>query len=206
METETSHTEQPGTCHQQGGATISVIAPVHNEAENIDAFVNRIKQLRDDTLPRLNLLFVDDGSRDDTLAHLRRLHEEYDWVDYLSLSRNFGKEAALTAGIDHVEGDVAILMDADLQHPPELIPRFVERWRDGFDMVYAVRSSDTTNSEYRSSSRYFYRVFNRLADTRIPPDAGDFRLLDRRVIEALRELPEKTRFMKGLYVSTPTEK
>lgn len=195
---------ETGTISNNGrigsNATATLIVPVYNEARNVQPFLQRVHACWDQNLPRLEILFIDDGSSDDTLERLRAAHHADPCVNYLALSRNFGKEAALTCGIDHVNSDAAVLIDADLQHPPELIPRLVERWQDGYDMVYATRSAKGDDQrESKHTSRLFYRLFNRLADTRIPPDAGDFRLLDRRVILALRQLPEKNRFMKGLY-------
>jgi glycosyltransferase involved in cell wall biosynthesis len=146
------------------------------------------------------ILFVDDGSTDATRAAIRRLQASDPSVRLVGLSRNFGKEAALTAGIDRVDSDLVVPIDVDLQDPPALIPQMIERWRDGYDVVYAVRtdrSADTFGKRMTASS--FYRLFNRISHERIPEDVGDFRLIDRRVVAALRQLPERNRFMKGLF-------
>jgi polyisoprenyl-phosphate glycosyltransferase len=146
------------------------------------------------------VLFVDDGSSDGTLAVLEEACSRSRNVRVVTLSRNFGKEAALSAGLDFARGDVVIPMDVDLQDPPEIIPRFIELWRQGYDVVYGIRQKrDADSFLKRSSSRGFYRMFNRFSPTKLPENAGDFRLLDRRVVDVLRHLPERTRFMKGLY-------
>src|SRR5262249_26124475 len=127
-------------------------------------------------------------------------HANRDNLTLLTLSRNFGKEIAITAGLDVAEGNVVVIMDADLQHPPELIPEFVERWRRGADIVYGVRPDRPHDGAIRRAlSRAFYRVFNSLSKTPITPDAGDFRLMDRKVVDAIRRMRERARFMKGIY-------
>jgi glycosyltransferase involved in cell wall biosynthesis len=146
------------------------------------------------------VLYVDDGSRDETWAVMRTLAEADPRVGLLRLSRNFGKELALTAGLDLVDADAVIVLDADGQDPPELIPEFVAKWREGFDVVFGTRSTRPGETWLkRATAAAFYRVMNRLADTAIPADTGDFRLMSRRVVEALRGLRERQRFMKGLF-------
>lgn len=145
-------------------------------------------------------VFVNDGSDDNTLSMLIAFSEKDSRIRIINLSRNFGKEAALTAGIDHVRGNVMVPIDVDMQDPPELIPSFVERWREGYDVVYGVRSSrDDDSFAKRATAGGFYRLFNRLSPTHIPDNAGDFRLLDERVVAVLKKLPERNRFMKGLF-------
>lgn len=179
---------------------VSLVVPVYNEQDAVPLFVRAI----DDALAgqgiNLELLFVDDGSTDQTLPLLVELSERDARVRVVGLSRNFGKEAALTAGLDHASGDVVIPMDVDLQDPPALIPKFLERWREGYDVVYGWRTSRPNDSiAKRWSAAGFYRVFNRVAHTQIPENAGDFRLIDRRVVDVIRRLPERNRFMKGLF-------
>jgi len=179
--------------------SISCVVPAFNEAQNLPRLIPElIEQLRA-LAPRWEIIVVDDGSRDSTLATLEP------WLDgtgvvCLALSRNFGKEAALGAGLDHAQGDVVITLDADLQHPVELLPSMLAGWREGADMVYAVRSDRSTESAFkRVGARIFYSVLKFGSKIDIPPHAGDFRLMDRCVVDALCALPERTRFMKGLY-------
>ncbi len=179
---------------------LSLIVPVFNEEESIDLFLNEIEPALDAAGLRFEVVFVNDGSRDNTLAHLLDRSSRDRRVKIVNLSRNFGKEAALTAGIDHAQGDVLVPMDIDLQDPPELIARFVEQWRHGYDIVYGVRSSRNRDTfAKRLSAGWFYRVFNSMSPVRIPANVGDFRLVDRRAVEVLRRLPERNRFMKGLF-------
>ena len=179
---------------------VTFVVPVFNEEAAVDAFVDEVSRAMRDASLRHEFLFVDDGSVDHTRERLGRLAAERADVTVVCLSRNFGKEAALSAGIDHARGDVVVPIDVDLQDPPELVPLFVEKWREGYDMVYGVRGDRAADSVVkRFTATWFYRLFNRLARERIPPDAGDFRLLDRKVVEALKTMPENNRFMKGLF-------
>jgi len=144
-------------------------------------------------------IVIDDGSTDATAETVLQLDPALR-VEVLRLSRNFGKEAALTAGIDHAEGDAVLCMDADGQHPAALIPEMLQKWRDGFEMIYGVRDDRRSESSFkRLGSRLFYQLIRRAGEIEIPPDAGDFRWMDRCVVAALRRLPEHNRFMKGLY-------
>ncbi len=178
---------------------ISCVVPAYNEAANIEPLLLALTRQLRALVPQWEILVVDDGSRDASPAVLSRW-ASVPGVRWLRLSRNFGKEAALTAGIDHAVGDVVVLMDADLQHPPEMIAPMLEAWRAGADMVCAARRSrDDEGWAKRAGTWLFYRLINRPGAVEIPVDAGDFRLLDRRVVEALRALPERNRFMKGLY-------
>lgn len=179
---------------------LSVVVPMYNEEEGADLFFARVLPVLEAITPEFEIVCVDDGSSDRTLLHLTRHHMRDDRIKVVSLSRNFGKDTALSAGLDHARGDAVIPIDADLQDPPELIPRMVEKWREGYEVVYARRGyRDTDDVQKRVSAGLFYRVHNWLADVRIPDNTGDFRLMDRRVVEALKHLPEKTRFMKGLF-------
>ena len=180
--------------------TLSLVIPMHNEAPNVASCYERIRAILDPLGESWELLCVNDGSRDDTLARLLALHERDPRVIVIDLSRNFGKEAALTAGLDQARGEAVIPMDADLQDPPELIPDLLTRWREGYDVVLAVRSSRASDSLFkRGTARFFYRFINRMSEVPIPEDAGDFRLMSRPVVEALKLLPERRRFMKGLF-------
>lgn len=181
--------------------TLSLIVPVMNEQDNIAPFLQAVWQALEDKVPSLEILFIDDGSRDETLQRLREAAMADPRVRYLSFSRNFGKEVAMAAGMEHARGDAVVPIDVDLQHPPETILDFIRLWRDeGYDMVYGIRHEDNDETAAKkTTSGLFYRVFNRLAHTEIPPSAGDFRLLNRRVVEAINRLPERNRFMKGLY-------
>jgi len=179
---------------------LAVLVPVYNEEENIKSFVEQLHQFLDKNGYRWNVLFIDDGSSDQTNELLQSLAQKDSAVRYISLSRNFGKEAAMTAGIDYSDGDLTVIMDGDFQHPISDIPRFVEKWQEGFDVVYGIRVSAKHDRVIQQlSSRLFFRIFNFFSDVEIPYGAGDFRLVDKRVIEALRLLPERSRFMKGLH-------
>jgi len=178
---------------------LSCVVPAYNEAANLPGMLTElIAQLRELT-DRFEIIVVDDGSRDDTAGVLAPFLAN-PGVRCIHLSRNFGKEAALTAGIDHAEGDAVLLMDADRQHPASLVPQMLEAWRRGVDMVCAARASrgDETLAK-RIGTWLFYRIVNANNAVPIPVDAGDFRLMDRRVVDALKALPERNRFMKGLY-------
>ena len=182
------------------GKRLSIVVPMHDEAEVLDAFFERIEAATADLGVEVEIICVDDGSRDATLAGLVGRATRDAKVKIVALARNFGKEAALTAGIDAATGDMVAPIDADLQDPPELIAEFLRRWEDGYDVVYgarADRSSDTAMK--RGSAQLFYRFFNRVSNLTIPESAGDFRLMDRQVVEALKLLPERNRFMKGLF-------
>lgn len=180
--------------------TLSLVVPVYNEADSVSAFLHEVDE-KLGALPgvRLELVFVNDGSTDSTLAQLRDVQLRFEYVRVVDLSRNFGKEAALTAGLRHCTGHVVVPMDADLQDPPGLVVSMLDLWRQGFDVVLAQRVDRSFDSWVkRSSARWFYRVHNFLADPKIPEDVGDFRLMDRCVVDALNMLPESCRFMKGL--------
>lgn len=179
---------------------VSLVVPVFNEEESIAVFLAATVPLLERDGVRFEIVFVNDGSRDETFARLFQRSRTDRRLRIVNLSRNFGKEAALTAGIDHARGDVLIPMDIDLQDPPELIASFVDRWREGYDIVYGIRTTrHADTAAKRLSAGWFYRVFNSMSPVRIPPNVGDFRLVDRRAVEVLRQLPERNRFMKGLF-------
>lgn len=180
---------------------ISIVAPFYNESAAIDHFFRTMTNvLAELGCTNYELVCVNDGSRDDTLAQLIEISRVNPRVLVVDLSRNFGKEAALSAGIDEASGDVVIPIDADLQDPPELIAPMLAEWRAGHDVVLAKRS-DRSSDGYlkRRTAELFYRVHNQLSDTPIPENVGDFRLMDRMVVDALKLLPERRRFMKGLF-------
>jgi glycosyltransferase involved in cell wall biosynthesis len=184
---------------------LTVIVPAYNEAAGLATFHRRLGAVldglaRDAGVAEASVLYVDDGSTDATWAAIDTLAATDPRVGALRLSRNFGKEAALTAGLDRADADAVVVIDADLQDPPELIPELLAQWRAGYDVVYATRSAREGESGIkRLTAAAFYRVMERLSRTPIPRDTGDFRLLSRRAVAALRELRERQRFMKGLF-------
>jgi glycosyltransferase involved in cell wall biosynthesis len=179
---------------------ISIVVPVYNEEAGLSAFWTRLAPVLGSLGQRAEVIFVDDGSSDGTLAQLVSLRHLDPRVRIVSLSRNFGKEVALTAGLDHAGGDAVVPIDADLQHPPEVIAELVARWRDGSDIVIALRRDRATDGLLRrAASSLFHSLFARMTTVPVVRDAGDFRLMSRPVVDALRQLPERTRFMKGLY-------
>jgi polyisoprenyl-phosphate glycosyltransferase len=179
---------------------LSVVIPVLNEERNIPLIVERIGAALAGCVESHEIIFVDDGSRDGTMAAIRALAASDPRIRAVSFSRNFGKEVALAAGLDHARGAAAVMIDADLQHPPETIPLFVAKWREGYDMVYGQRVDRSTDGKtYTRFASRFYAVFERLGEIPLPEGAGDFRLVSRRVIEALKRMPERARFSKGLY-------
>lgn len=180
--------------------TISIVAPFFNEGHGVDLFFERLLPILQGLGERFEVVCVDDGSNDDTLMHLIRHASQNSAISVVELSRNFGKEAALTAGIEQTSGLAVIPMDADLQDPPELIKSMLEAWRGGADVVLARRIDRSTDGFLkRVTARLFYRLHNRVSDTKIPDNVGDFRLMSRPVVDALKQLPERQRFMKGLF-------
>ncbi len=179
---------------------LSLLVPVFNEEEAIPHFMDVVSRVMAELGMSWEVLFVNDGSNDNTLDVLRALQSRHSEIRVIDFSRNFGKEAALTAGLDFSRGRAVIPIDVDLQDPPEVIGEMVGKWREGYDMVFAVRSRRDSDSHMKSASaRLFYRFYNWMSQVEIPRDVGDFRLLDRRVVDAIRSLPERNRFMKGLF-------
>lgn len=180
---------------------ISLVVPCYNESAMVGLFHEEVsRQLRSLQGVGYELVFVNDGSRDRTLDHLRELAERDPHVIVIDLARNFGKEAALTAGLFEAVGDVVVPMDADLQDPPELLVEFLAHWRNGYDVVLARRVDRSADGLLkRSTAHWFYRLHSRLSDVALPENVGDFRLMDRKVVDALKALPERHRFMKGLF-------
>ena len=177
----------------------SIVIPVWNEEAVLPVLYARLVAIMESTGERWEVIFVNDGSRDRTLPLLLELHTNDPRVKVLNFSRNFGHQVAISAGFDYADGDAVIVMDADLQDPPEVLLRLIEQWRAGFDVVYAVRIKRTGESRFKLfTASLFYRLIHSIADIDIPLDAGDFRLMDRRVVLAMRQLREKNRFMRGL--------
>ena len=177
---------------------VSVVVPAYNEQDNVPVLVeelhNILKQYND-----YEIIVVNDGSKDNTLGVLKKLHHENNRVHYVSLSRNFGHQYALKAGLDIATGDCVISMDADMQHPPRLIPQMIEEWQKGYDIVYTVRHDSGTESVFkRSTSCLFYKFFDALTGLKLPTGAADFRLLDRKVVDILKNMSEKALFLRGL--------
>ena len=181
---------------------ISVVVPVKNEEQAILPFVERVSRVLDGIASNESweILFIDDGSTDHTLAAIVAANMREPRIRALSLSRNFGKEAALSAGLDHARGRAVIPMDVDMQDPPEVLPEMIAKWLDGYEMVFGVRRCRSSDGwAKRVTAGLYYRAHNMVSADKIPENAGDFRLLDRKVVEVIRALPERNRFMKGLF-------
>jgi glycosyltransferase involved in cell wall biosynthesis len=179
---------------------LSLVVPLFNEGGNIEPFFARVVPVLEGIGLDWEVVCVNDGSRDDTLERLIAQRKLYHGIRIIDFSRNFGKEPALSAGLAHARGDLVVPIDADLQHPPELIPEMVAKWREGYDVVYATRASRAYQSRpARAFTHLFYWIFDRLSDVPLPRGAGDFRLMDRRVVEVINRMPERARFMKGIF-------
>lgn len=182
---------------QKKEETVSIVIPAYNEEGNIRLLIDRIGKVLADY--RLEILLVDDGSNDGTLETIKALRRGRPYLHYLSLSRNFGHQNALKAGLDHAGGDCVITMDGDLQHPPEVIPRMLEKWREGYEVVYTIREDDRAVPFFkRSTARLFYGLINLIAEVRVQEGTADFRLLDRSVVEVLKSLKESSPFYRGI--------
>ena len=192
-------TNAPSGALPRAALRLSCVVPAHNEEANLEAFLHALDAAVRQLTPDYEFIVVNDGSRDKTHEIAMRLASELP-VRYLALSRNFGKEAALSAGIDHARGNVVLLIDADFQHPLEMLPQMCELWQHGYDMVYGVIADRAGESgAKRMGTELFYRLMNAGNSVKVHPNAGDFRWLDRKVVDALKSLPESHRFMKGLY-------
>lgn len=178
---------------------ISCLIPVYNEEANVETFFSTLQHQLSQLTNRFEIIVIDDGSKDSTVEKIMQLPKTFH-IKLLGFSRNFGKETALTAGLENCSGDVAILMDADFQHPIEILPEFLLAWGKGYEMVYGVRKNRDKESRIkRSFARLFYWLMTKITNIDIPNNAGDFRLLDRKVIDAINSFQERIRFMKGLY-------
>jgi len=179
---------------------VSIVAPAYNEAKNLAAFVAAMTPVLDSLGEPWEIVFVDDGSRDDTLGTLLAARSADSRLKIVGLARNFGKDVALSAGLAHARGRAVIPIDCDLQHPPELIPSMIAKWRAGADMVIGVRTRRSEEGVLRrTSARMYYSLMRRMTHVEIPPNAGDFRLLDRKIVDVINEMPERCRFMKGIF-------
>jgi dolichol-phosphate mannosyltransferase len=179
--------------------TYSIVIPLHNEQETLAELQRRLV----DVFPQLDgeteVLLIDDGSTDATYPLMLELHRRDARFKTVQLARNFGHQLAITAGIDLARGDAVVVMDGDLQHPPELLPRLAEQWRGGYDVVFGVMTERPEGWTKRVTARIYYRLLRKLASVEIPAAAGDFRLVDRRVVEAFRAMPERNRFVRGMF-------
>lgn len=180
---------------------ISILVPAYNEEDALESLYHRLGKLANDNKSYdFEFLFVNDGSRDKTLEIIKEYAETDHRVAYVNLSRNFGKEIAMIAGLDHVTGDATVIIDADLQDPPELIPEMIKYWEEGYDDVYAKRASREGETWFKkASSQWFYRILQKSTNIPIQIDTGDFRLLDRRCVEALKQIRESQRYTKGMF-------
>lgn len=179
---------------------ISLVAPFYNEEEGIEEFFTTVIPILEQAGDSFEIICVNDGSSDKTLELLSLWSGKRPEIVVVNLARNFGKEIALTAGLDHSNGDVVIPIDSDLQDPPELIPEMIAKWREGYDVVYATRTLRDMDSWFkRWSAELYYRLFNLVTDTKIPFNAGDYRLMDRRVVTTIGKMRERSRFMKGVF-------
>lgn len=179
---------------------LSIVVPLYNEEANIDYLIERLISTLDKLKTTYEIVCINDGSKDNTLKVLIAYHKRNSVIKVVNLSRNFGKEIALTAGIDYANGAAVIPIDADLQDPPELIEQLVLKWREGYDVVYGTRKSRLGESWLkRFTANSFYKTIGKMSPVPIPANTGDFRLLDRQVVEAIKKMPERTRFMKGLF-------
>ena len=180
---------------------ISVVIPVYNEEQVINECIKRITQVLEKLDEYENeIIIIDDGSRDNTLSLLEEMAENNSEIKILSFSRNFGHQAAVTAGLKHVTGDAILIIDADLQDPPELLPQMMELWEAGNDVIYGKRKARKGESHFKlMTAKMFYNTLNLLSDVEIPKDTGDFRLVDRTVVDIINELPEHNKFLRGLF-------
>ncbi len=177
----------------------SFIIPIYNEEETIAELYRRVRAVMDELDGTAELILVNDGSRDRSLALMRDLHEQDSRVCYLSLARNFGHQVAVTAGLNFARGQAVVVLDADLQDPPELIPKLIQQWQQGFDVIYAQRIQRHRERWFKRFTAYvFYRVLKHLADVDMPTDTGDFCLMDRQVVDVLNSMPERNRYIRGL--------
>jgi glycosyltransferase involved in cell wall biosynthesis len=179
---------------------LSIVAPAYNEEKNLPAFIAAIVPVLESIGEPFEIIFVNDGSRDGTLGMLAAAASQDPRIKVVGLARNFGKDVALSAGLAHASGQAVIPIDCDLQHPVELIPQFVAKWREGYDMVIGVRSKrDEEGWLRRTMSQSYYKVMRSMTSVEIPPNAGDFRLLDRKILDIINKMPERHRFMKGIF-------
>lgn len=179
---------------------ISVAVPVYNEEQVVNEFYKRMSAVLEKLTANYEIVFVNDGSRDKTLAILEELAQKDKKVKVVNFSRNYGHQIALTAALDHVSGDAVLMIDSDLQDPPEVLPEMLQKWREGYQVVYGKRKKRPGETLFKlMTAKYFYRFINKMSDMEFPTDTGDFRLVDKKVIQAIRLLPEKNRYLRGLF-------
>ena len=179
--------------------SVSVVVPCFNESEVIAECHRRLTRVLSSAVGWYEIVYIDDGSRDRTLFELQVLYASDPNVTVIELSRNFGHQSAVSAGLEAAQGDVVVIIDSDLQDPPELIPAMLEKWREGYEVVYGVRDTRAGESQFKLwTAKFFYRLINSLSDVKIPADAGDFRLLDRKAVEAIKQMPERHRLLRGM--------
>ena len=179
---------------------ISIVIPCYNEESNINALYSTLKDVLEKNNYSFELVFVNDGSKDNTLKLLLEAHQKDNRVKVIDLSRNFGKELALSAGLDFASGDCVIPFDADLQDPAEIIPKLIEKYQEGYEIVNAVRTKREGETRLKkATSNLFYKIFNKFSSTKLEPNVGDFRLISRPALEVIKKMPERCRFMKGIF-------
>src|SRR5881227_1207465 len=197
MTVQSEQTQEPA--QETAHAVYSIVAPVFNEEETLPHFYQSVVTVMEQVGESFEVIFVNDGSRDGSLRLLHELHERDQRVRVIDFSRNFGHQIAISAGLDYARGEAVIILDADLQDPPEVIPALIARWKDGAEVVYAQRSSRKGETRFKVlTASLFYRLITRITSVEIPRDTGDFRLLDRRVVDTLVTMREHHRFMRGL--------
>jgi len=177
---------------------LSLIVPVYNEEKNLSLFFERSHKVLESLLIPFEIIFINDGSKDESLALIKSFSKNYDSIRFIDLSRNFGHQIAVSAGLDYAKGDIICIIDADLQDPPELIPVMLDKMRSGYEVVYAKRKTRQGESIFKTwSAKMFYRILSRLTTIEIPLDSGDFRLFDKKVLDVIRQMPEKNKFLRG---------
>lgn len=177
---------------------LSIIAPVFNEQDNIPELVERVKNTVEQITSDFEIIFVNDNSKDNTLGVIKQFQTQYSFIKYISFSRNFGHQIAVSAGLDHCKGDAAVIIDADLQDPPEVILEMYAKYKEGYKVVYGKRKARIGESWFKkTTAKAFYRILASIISFEIPLDTGDFRLIDRKVIDALKQMPERNKFLRG---------
>ncbi|HQW72106.1 MAG TPA: glycosyltransferase family 2 protein [Saprospiraceae bacterium] len=177
---------------------LSLIVPVYNEEKNLSLFFERSHKVLESLLIPFEIIFINDGSKDESLALIKSFSKNYDSIRFIDLSRNFGHQIAVSAGLDYAKGDIICIIDADLQDPPELIPVMLDKMKKGYEVVYAKRKTRQGESVFKTwTAKMFYRILSRLTTIEIPLDSGDFRLFDKKVLDVIRQMPEKNKFLRG---------